>query len=265
MCKKIVYLVSFVLVLALISNASAISWTNSDPADSLWDTPGNWSPVGKPTSSDAVSLAAVMPGPTIDSSTNAVCLQMLGPGQSGTTSMDINGGSLTTTSYWSIGQNPGSGVGTANVWNNATVTVGGDLYVGNQGNGTLNVGALGAGDNTYIITSAQLRVSHAASSDYGHVNLYSGTIDAYDLIGYHTGNDICIDIYEGTLIVRNKGGGPLQEGWIDKGYIIAYGGAGTVILEHDDITGWDTLTAIPEPATIALLSLGGLALIRRKR
>jgi hypothetical protein len=264
MCKKIAYLVSLVLVLAFVSNASATDtyWLNST-SDGRWDTAGNWSTLAVPTGSDAVRLTNVVPGPLIDSITNAVCLNMLGPGHSGTTTMDINGGTLTTTAgYWSIGQNPGTGNGTANVWNNATVTVNGhDLFVGNQADGTLNVGALGAGDNTYIYTSAYLRIANTTASNFGHVNLYSGTITCNDIFGI--AGKMLTDIYEGTLIIRNKTGAPIQN-WIDNGYIIGYGGAGTVTATVSP-EGWDVLTAVPEPATIALLSLGGLALIRRKR
>jgi T5SS/PEP-CTERM-associated repeat protein len=265
MCKKIVYLVSFVLVLAFVSNTSAVevTWTNSDPCDSLWSTPGNWNTMAVPLSSEEVHLSTIAIGPTIDSITAAVGTNMRGPGQGGATSMDIIGGSLALSGYWSIGHNEASN-GTANVSDDATVTVGGSLYAGCHGSATLNVGEIGVGDNSTITVSGQTILSYSSLSVSGHVNLYSGLLDTYDLTGSAT-HDILIDIYEGTLIVRNKSGEGTMQGWIDGGFIVGYGGTGTVILEHDDVTGWDTLTAIPEPATIALLSLGGLALIRRKR
>jgi hypothetical protein len=261
MCKKIVYLVSFVLVLAFVSNASATFWTNTT-GDGLWKTPGNWDTGVVPTPTDQVYLNSGV-GPTIDSGTAATSNKLWGPGNGGVggdMTMTIDGGSLAVSAgcFWSVGQTAGRhGIA---VLEDATVTVGTDLYVGNDGDGTFSMSG-----NSTVTVGGTLHVSNKLSSTFGHVNLYSGLLDTVDLTGYHEGNDILIDIYEGTLIVRKKSGGPLQEGWIDKGYIIGYGGAGTVILEHDDVTGWDTLTAIPEPATIALLSLGGLALIRRKR
>jgi hypothetical protein len=112
------------------------------------------------------------------------------------------------------------------------------------GNGTLNIGTLGGGDNT-TITTGKLLISMKEVSDYGHVYLYSGLLDTVDVTGYHTGNDILIDIYEGTLIVRNKTGGSIQD-WIDNSCIVAYGGTGTVILEKTP-ENWDKLTAILDP------------------
>jgi hypothetical protein len=258
MCKKIVYLVSLILVLALVSNASAgwVYWWNTS-GDGLWSTGANWGG-NVPTSTDDVWLQSTIAtvGPTIDSSTAAICGKMLGPGsKAGSMTMNINGGSLTTTTaggYWSIGQDTGPGI--ANV-NGGTVSVSGTLYVGNQSNGTLNVSG---GSN--IDATGTLSVGSTDTAP-GLINLGLGTVSCEDIYG-RAGKTL-IDITEGTLIIRNKSGGVI-EGWVTAGWIVGYGGTGTVIVE-DTSEGWDKLTAIPEPATIALLSLGGLALIRRKR
>ena len=50
---------------------------------------------------------------------------------------------------------------------------------------------------------------------------------------------------------------------ISNNRIVGYGGSGNVLV---NLVGGDTeVTAIPEPVSLALLGLGGLALIRRRR
>ena len=45
MCKKLIFLISLVLVAGLVNNASAddIAWDDGDPCDHRWDSPLNWS------------------------------------------------------------------------------------------------------------------------------------------------------------------------------------------------------------------------------
>jgi hypothetical protein len=48
------------------------------------------------------------------------------------------------------------------------------------------------------------------------------------------------------------------------GNVTAYDGIGTFVYSYDSGSNLTTITAIPEPATIALLGLGGL-LFRKRR
>jgi hypothetical protein len=159
--------------------------------------------------------------------------------------MNITGGSLTIYGQClAIGQLGAHG--TVNLTDGGTIdlidmsadpTKDGCLFVGNMGNGTLNV----SGNSTINVVN-QLRIAYQAPSDFGHINLGPGTIDCNDITGSAGGtNEMLIDITKGTLIVRDKTGAPIQN-WIDNGYIIAYGGTGTVILETTP-EGWDKLTA----------------------
>jgi hypothetical protein len=233
MRKRLICL-TVVLVLVFVSGASAdlaiTEWTNFSGADSLWSTQTNWS-AGRPNADSDVHIKTGSEiGPTIDSGTAAEASRILGG------SLTVNG------QCFSMGQYDGHGI--VNVTDGAIVDITstsstaewGALYVGCHGNGTLNV----SGGSTINI-SQTLRVSDKLESDFGHINLGLGTIDCNDLTGYYSGNDIRIDITKGTLIVRNKTGGTMQS-WIDNGYIIAYGGSGTVILETTP-EGWDKLTA----------------------
>jgi hypothetical protein len=238
------YLVSFVLAMCLASNASAwVYWYNTS-GDGLWSTGTNWTGGNVPTSTDDVWLQSTLAtvGPTIDSSTAAICNKILGPGsKAGSMTMSINGGSLTTVAaagYWSIGQD--TGPGTADV-NGGTVSVTGTLYVGNQSSGTLNV----SGGSVIDVTGALRTANSNGATDIGHINLGLGTLSCEDIFG--TSGKTLIDITDGTLIIRNKSGGSIDS-WVIAGWIIGYGGVGTVICEKTP-KGWDKLTAVGEPAT----------------
>ncbi|MHC4575714.1 MAG: hypothetical protein ACYS76_16605 [Planctomycetota bacterium] len=42
MCRKIVFCVCLLVLAGLVNTASASTWTNDDPANDSWCTPGNW-------------------------------------------------------------------------------------------------------------------------------------------------------------------------------------------------------------------------------
>jgi hypothetical protein len=261
MYRKSSFLVSFVLVLALVSSASAIGWTNADGNDILWSNGNNWEFGSPPGTADPVYMSSAGGDCILDYSTSIV--NIMGPGGGtlpGVQTLYIDGGSLTTSQYLSIGHGGGTladGHGIVIMSNAANMYAAADLHIGAHGAGTLTIGG-----NSTVYSPGNLKMAYGVSM-WARVNVGLGVISVEDLYAV-TGKDFLIDITEGTLIVRNKTGGTIQEGWIDKGYITAYGGTGTVILTVDE-NGYEVLTAIPEPATIALLCLGGLALRRRKR
>jgi len=100
----------------------------------------------------------------------------------------------------------------------------------------------------------------------GLVDLLGGTIMAGDLMIGAPGSGGIMDIREGTLILN----GDKRENvvrFIQAGLITAYGGTGGAECRYDyDVSnpGKTTVTAIPEPATIALLGIGVFALRRRR-
>ncbi|MHC4423952.1 MAG: LamG domain-containing protein, partial [Planctomycetota bacterium] len=63
MCKKLIFLISFVAVLGLVGSVSAEEklWTN-DVGDSNWCDGDNWDPTGVPTSADNVDINDTYPG-----------------------------------------------------------------------------------------------------------------------------------------------------------------------------------------------------------
>jgi len=99
----------------------------------------------------------------------------------------------------------------------------------------------------------------------GWVDLLGGTIMAGDLLIGTPGSSL--NIAEGTLILAADQTEKIRT-LIQTGLLTAYGGAAGAYCQYDyDIAnpGKTTVTAIPEPATVALLSLGILALRRRRR
>ena len=96
MSKKLIYLISSVLVLGSVSNAATIHWTDLGP-DHLWSTGANWESNKVPTSSDEVYIdvpAAKAPnGPIIQDGIDAKALG-LACEVAGEPTMTMTGGTL---------------------------------------------------------------------------------------------------------------------------------------------------------------------------
>ena len=82
MCKKLMFLISFVFVLGMVTSAVADDylWTNDYPWSTLWISPWNWdvaTPYGGPTSGDTAYIEGGPTGPVID--TDATAYEIYGP------------------------------------------------------------------------------------------------------------------------------------------------------------------------------------------
>jgi hypothetical protein len=177
--------------------------------------------------------------------------------------------------------------------------VGGSVYVGCDGNGvfaqsggrhtigtTLYVGKNADANGLYSLTGGQLIVPHISVGSAGTLELSGGELsgnldDANLLTGIDSAGLVHItagtywlafvdspdsNSLQGTLEV--DAGATLHVGEIRQGLLI---GNGTVIL-GTSLTGQAAMPqsigdagTVPEPATLVLLALGGLALARRRR
>lgn len=220
----------------------------------------------------------------------------------GSGAVNISDGIISVSGILYVGQNTADGIldmlgGTINV---GTELAPRDLRIGrreatgslNMSDGTINVtGDLHVG-STYIeiiedpyeeiphpgtgrltMTGGLINVPDANAlqigleGSTGQVDLWGGTIMAGALEIGAPGSGGIMDIREGTLILEGDERGTIGS-YIEAGLITAYGGWTGAQLQYDYCTTnfkRTTVTAIPEPATIALLGLGGFALLRRRK
>lgn len=175
-----------------------------------------------------------------------------------------------------------------NIMDNGKVTVGtywrhaekGHGYITVEDNGMLEVaqyldladssgdGVLTVKDDGSVVVIGRLDVGAQVGSASGTavVNLLDGTVRAGSLAMNNKG---IIDIEMGELLLA----GDLREdatlsGYIDNKYMIGYGDDGDIVIGDNLVniegSNYTSITAIPEPASIILMGLGGLAYFRRK-
>jgi hypothetical protein len=257
MSTKVKIVLAMVMMLGLAGSARAYtySWcyTSGDWGDSArWD---------------------VMPSPTLEGCAliyNGAVLDVTTPGQG--------------TWDCALGYDPGGA--TVNVAAGIQLTITNSLMVGHGNTGILNING--------TVQSSGIRVTTGASAIYsGTVNVNSGGLLKVGLGGWAidmgegaaggrinlNGNDSMIvdgdgnrhmefyggrghiDIEGGSLKVLGDWRNPLDLR-VSYGWITGYDGAGTVNPAVFDGT-YTILTAIPEPATMILLGLGGLLLRKR--
>ncbi len=232
MCKKFIYLISFVLALGLAGDvqvATAIDWTGT--IDNDWFTAGNWDLERLPTSDDVASIS-LEPGPTIASG-DAVgkTVRLVGTG-GGTGALTMDSGTLTISSGVAVGGGADN-VGTLNM-NGGTITAN-FVAMGWKGTGTLNMTG-----GTITITTVWVG---GGGTGIGHLHLDGGTITTTGLIYAQQGGSGTIDITAGTLIIDGDVTAAI-EGYIDDGWLTAYGGAGVLLLDYNITnTGKTTITA----------------------
>ncbi len=247
MLRKMICLVSFVLVLSLVGDVQAanVTWTDTT-GDHLWSTPANWDSGAVPTLADRAQINT-LPGPIImneDAVAYTMGVGFWGDGSDG--GLTVNGGTLTTASNFRIGWGPNTH-GTLNM-NGGTMT-NHDVYVGSEGSGVLNM------NGGTIIARYDFHIPKTTVSGLGtgHVNLDGGIITAGNFAMRGNAGVIgTMDVTSGTLIIDGNDLS-LVQGYIDNGWITAYagrgggiGGGGTLNLDYDVTNeGKTTLMATP--------------------
>ncbi|MHC4705698.1 MAG: LamG-like jellyroll fold domain-containing protein [Planctomycetota bacterium] len=274
MFKRLILLTSLILMLGLPRNGFGIAWTNADPNDELWNTPNNWDGNVVPTGDDTATLQATdVNGPLVQDGVTASCFRFQGPGYElpPGTDLTITGGSLTFGRYWRLGF--GGGVGTVNMsggrltnlCNYAVEMSQGSTF--NLSGGTVETGFwVPSGYSTsftdvttFHMTGGMLNAkdpnvaedmrimeigAHGQGGDPrpGLLNLYGGTIIVQEFLIGPAGQ---MDITEGTLIIDTDVR-PTIEGYVSSGVITAYGGAGVVVSQYDDVNDVTVVTAASE-------------------
>jgi len=220
MSKKLIY---FVLVLGLVGNVQAqdATWTDTT-GDHNWFTPENWSEF--PTDAHWAKVRNGLPGPTIAGEGAVARRVHVGYSEGG--ALTVDGGTLVISADdLLLGKNGGSG--TLNMIS-GTIDVARDFEVGGGNPGIVNM----TGGTITVADDFMIPEVIASTAE---VNLDGGTIIVNDDLNMRADGDTMngkLNITAGTLII-DANVVSIVQGYIDNGWITAYGGNGTLQLDYD--------------------------------
>ena len=280
--------VALLVILAVFSvaaNAGEVwwGWAGQSPTggNGEWGTARNWGSGVLPGAADSACINQNGdPYPTLSSGSYGVTNTLIGYWGNG--GMMMTGGSLGVSNLFAVGYEGG-------VWNgpasNAVFTMN-DGLIGDLSNTNNDPGQLWVGYSNFasyktngtmnmnggrVDVRWNINVGGGAGNTVGHLNLDGGQIHLWQTLNIAAGSNL--DLGGGTLSIWNKDGGKTRaeiEAMITGGLITGNGIVGNVKitefdnLQNDGKNGF-ALTVLPEPATMVLLGIGGLGLIRRRK
>lgn len=264
--KSLVVLVALMLVGGSVQAAYWSFYTNGG-GDQLWSNPANWDdPAGVPSlvSPDyAAGLAAVNPELLIDGIGGYAEVKNFITGVWG----GANEAKLMNSVYFYVSESMSIGYATAAgtpapfVNDGGTLEVGGSIFVGGDdytaGNGVFyqNGGSVHLGWRLGI-----------GLIGTGLLQINAGTVTADGPLAI--GANGVVDLAGGDLWFAGDTPENLEAlllGYIGNNQVIANGGAGAVQYEFDEDAWKMHVWGVPEPATLAMLTLGGVAIARKRK
>jgi hypothetical protein len=279
--RKVVLCMAVMAALAITSAAPAAQtytqW-NGLALNGLWNDAGNWS-VGVPEMLDSGGVQA-NPGWKAGFKTQAAiafssgvygCDVLVAGGGAGAADFVISGATINVSEYVTLAaatndigylQITAGALNTGVNYNNTT------FYVTQKGTGTLDMsgGTIICGLNypTPAGTFGNFAITSADLTGVGTVYLSgTGNIYAANLVR-GSGASALVTIASTTANIWLTGDktGDAQTA-VDDGWLVAGSGL-QIAYTYDDLSDVTQIYAIPEPATVCLLGLGLLGLIRRK-
>ncbi len=261
--KTMMGLVCVALMLASGSVLHATIWNGATSSD--WADGSNWNTGTKPAIGDDVFLGAQANNPVVSTVEELRSLNMgenVTASGAGPTLTITNGGSLL---FGPRGLNVYEA--TINVEKGGSFTAAWEFFLGGPLAGfdtrtTINI----SGDFTQNPNAHQVRLGNASAAGFGFatVNLEAGTFYVNDLIfnkGAWTGNeDSHIFIRNGEVRLPDSFEGIYDSDWKND-EIQAVAGLSLV----KRVEGGFLYVTAPEPATLSILALCGLPLLRRRR
>ncbi|OHB57162.1 MAG: hypothetical protein A2Y12_13530 [Planctomycetes bacterium GWF2_42_9] len=139
--------------------------------------------------------------------------------------------------------------------------------LGARGQSTLNID--GAGTEFNLGGYLYLGWSTAAATQPTRMNVANGAVATFTTIGglkmNPAGtNDAVINLAGGVINIAGNRTAEVT-GWLSHpGWIIGYDGIGTVEFAYDSTKNVTSIWSVPEPATMGLLAVGLLTVLRRK-
>ena len=261
--RRFIGLMCVVLLVSFVGSTYAGLWVGG-AGTTNWNDGGNWDSGIVPFSGEAAIIGAASLAtqePTIGTGVAAICsTALLGDpfgieaNPSGPFTLTVSGsGSLTVEGDMQIGLGGSSAI--LDVSGTASVAIGASLIVANGAAGTVN-------QTGGTVTSTNPIYLPIGGSEPSLYNLHGGVLSSSAISIGGTG---VVDITEGTMLLSGDHVATMAF-FVSLDRITAYGGTGTVVYDYNVTNqGVTTVTAIPEPATMLLLSLGTILGIKKRR
>ncbi len=252
MYARLIYLISLVLVVSLAGTVQAKStyFRNNDPNDSLWSTEGNWDN-GLPSLGDWAKIRGGEPGATIASDVGSVQKIAVGYDE-GSSLTVVDGGRLHTDQDVVFGRNSDATL----YMMGGLIDCSRDFEMGYNNPATAKI------TGGTILVGRDVELPKSGNGQETHIDLHGGTLIVGDDLAMSEGGTM--DIRAGVMILDANVIDVVQ-GFVDSGWITAYNGDGTLVMDYDVTNpGQTTVTALhkfnPSPADGGIGAPGQLEL-----